>query len=402
MLHVVGGVYRESCLHPNWCEVFGSAGRAVSAIARIGGQATLHAHLDSLGKQVIEERAALEEFGFCSNEIDECSSFRYDHGLSKPTIHCPSNSIQPIEVQEESVVRFGMIDSDAIVRADFAVYDPQSATAPKHFHENGSSAEHLAVVLNNHEASLLARTKHADLSETAQEIARASSAEVVIIKMGARGALVLDRGEFSQVPAFRTARVWKLGSGDNYVAHFAFNWISKRLSAAESALRASKATAYYCENRGFPTERLLSRFDPRTIQHSERYLEGFRPTVYLAGPFFTLAELWLVEQARINLREMGLTVFSPFHDVGRGSADDVVELDLKAIRESDLVFAIGDGMDPGTVYEVGYARACGKPVVWYSENESDEDTKMMQGSGCMLVNDYVSAIYQALWVAAEL
>lgn len=401
MLHVVGGVYRESCVHPNWCEVFGSAGRAVSAIARIGGQATLHAHLDSLGRQVIEERAALEEFGFCPDTIDECSSFQYDHGLSKPTIRCPSSSLQPLEVNEENVVRFGMIDSDAIVRANFAVYDPQSATAPKFFHENGSSAEHLAVVLNSHEASLLTRAKHSDLREMALEVARASGAEVVVIKMGARGALVLDHGAFSQVPAFRTARVWKLGSGDNYVAHFAFNWISKGLSAAEAAFHASKATAYYCENRGFPTERLLSRFDARTVQPSKRYLEGFRPTVYLAGPFFTLGELWLVEQARTNLREMGLAVFSPYHDVGRGSAEDVVELDLKAIHECDLLFAIGDGMDPGTVYEVGYARALGKPVVWYSENESAEDKKMMQGSGCMLVDDYVSAIYQALWAAAE-
>lgn len=401
MLHIVGGVYREICMHPSWCEVYGSAGRAASAIATIGGQATLHTHLDPLGKQVIEERAALEGFALLSDEIKECTEFRYVHGLAKPEISPPSNSLSPLDISEESVVRFGMIDSDAIVHATFAVYDPQSATDPKYFHENGSHAEHLAIVLNRHEASLLTSTKNDDPYLVAQEISKISNAEVVIIKMGACGALVLDRGNFSQIPAFRTNRVWKLGSGDNYVANFAFNWITQNLPAAESAMLASKATAYYCENRGFPTKKRLNEFISRPIQPSSRYLEGWQPTVYLAGPFFTLGELWLLEQARMNLREMGFAVFSPFHDVGRGSADDVVELDLKAIRDCDLVFAIGDGLDPGTVYEVGYACALGKSVIVYSENESDENKKMMLGSGCVLCEDYVTAIYQTLWTAVE-
>jgi nucleoside 2-deoxyribosyltransferase len=124
--------------------------------------------------------------------------------------------------------------------------------------------------------------------------------------------------------------------------------------------------------------------------------------VYLAGPFFTLAQLWLVEQARADLTAMGLRVFSPYHDVGHGSAEDVVMLDLAGIDTADLVFAIGDGMDSGTVYEIGYARAKGKPVVMYAENESDENKKMMRGSGCVLHDDYVSAIYETLWTACAL
>jgi len=64
--------------------------------------------------------------------------------------------------------------------------------------------------------------------------------------------------------------------------------------------------------------------------------------------------------------------------------------------------AVCDGMDPGTVFEVGYARAKDKPVVVYCENEVDERTKMMRGSGCIVSDDFVSAIYQALWVACEL
>jgi nucleoside 2-deoxyribosyltransferase len=59
-------------------------------------------------------------------------------------------------------------------------------------------------------------------------------------------------------------------------------------------------------------------------------------------------------------------------------------------------------MDPGTVYELGHARAAGKPVIVYCENESDGDKKMMAGSGCHFHNDFVSAIYNASWMACEL
>ena len=66
------------------------------------------------------------------------------------------------------------------------------------------------------------------------------------------------------------------------------------------------------------------------------------------------------------------------------------------------MFAITDGLDAGTVYEIGYARAKGKPVVVYCENETVNDKKMMQGSGCRLCNDFVSAVYETLWIACVL
>lgn len=103
-----------------------------------------------------------------------------------------------------------------------------------------------------------------------------------------------------------------------------------------------------------------------------------------------------------DLLAMGLDVFSPYHDVGIGSAEDVVEKDLEGVRDCDALFAIGDGLDSGTIYEIGYARALNKPVVYYAENESDQDNKMMEGSGCRITDDYVSAIYQTVWEAMVL
>ena len=220
--------------------------------------------------------------------------------------------------------------------------------------------------------------------------------------MGPLGALVYDKGSISRVSAYRTNRVWKIGSGDTFVAHFALAWMEEGLSPHEAAVRASKATAYYCDTQGHPSQKLFAGYTATPLEPSERYRNGFRPQVYLAGPFFTLAQLWMITEARNALTDLGLRVFSPYHDVGLGSADDVVQKDLQAIHDCDLTFAIGDGLDSGTVYEIGYARALNKPVVVYVENESTQDKKMMEGSDCRISNDYVSAIYQTVWEACVL
>lgn len=402
VISVVGGVYRENCIRPGWYETYGSAGRAATAIARVGGTTELYCYLDSDALYVMTDRAAIEGFRLVPTTVERGVSFDYVHGLSTPQIFKPKAQYQPIKVSSEKVLRFGMIEGTAIVESDYAVYDPQSATDPEPFGANGSKAKHLALVLNRYEAERMCRAACSTTEDLARSLARESMAEVVVIKMGPEGALVYDKGKISQVPAHRTNHVWKIGSGDTFAAHFAYAWMEEGLSAQEAANIASRATAFYCESQGFPNRQRLDQFAPEPIQVSERYEKGYRPLVYLAGPFFSLAQLWLVHEARDHLRDMGLRVFSPYHDVGRGSAEDVVEKDLQGIHDCDLLFAIGDGLDAGTIYEVGFARALGKPVVFYSENESEEDKKMMEGSTCRLSNDYVSAIYQTIWEAVGL
>ncbi|HCF4373730.1 PfkB family carbohydrate kinase [Pseudomonas aeruginosa] len=403
MITIVGGVYRERCMRPAWDDVYGSAGRAATAIARFGGQAELHACVDSDTQIVVDARAAVEGFRFNATAAQAGVTFEYVHGLANPDIRRGSQTKSELHVDAEKVLRFGMIDGTAVVRADYAVFDPQNADGPESFKANGSQAKHLALVLNRHEANRLAPAS-SDRSPEKLAIALAvqEGAEVVVIKMGPLGALVYDKGTISTVPAYRTERVWKIGSGDTFAAHFALGWMGKGLAAHQAASTASIATAFYCQNQGFPDPALLAGFNPQPLQPSSRYLAGYVPKVYLAGPFFTLAELWLVGQARRDLLAMGLNVFSPYHDVGLGTAEDVVEKDLEGVRNCDALFAIGDGLDSGTIFEVGYARALSKPVVFYAENESSEDKKMIEGSDCRITDDYVTAIYQTAWEAVEI
>ena len=299
-------------------------------------------------------------------------------------------------------MRFGLLEGDAVVKADWAVYDPQNMGMVVPFGANGSTANHLALVLNAYEAQAMSGAIGKTPQECAQLLVQQQGAEVVIIKMGPAGAFVWANNVAQTVPAYRTSNVWKIGSGDCFVAHFALAWMHEGRTPLEAAGLASRATAFYCEQMALPTRDELQAFAPQEVQPSQAFQEGIKRQVYLAGPFFDLAQIWMVEEARRNLVENGLKVFSPFHEIGLGSAQDVVQQDLDAIDASDIVFAIVDGLDAGTLYEIGYARAKGKPVVVYSERESGESLKMAIGSNCRVCRSYTTALYTTVWEAAEI
>jgi len=403
LLTVVGGVYREMSMWPPSDNVYGSAGRAACSIAHLGGNVRLIGYADKLARETMAGHA--DQFGFewIPVSIERGVSFHYVHGLATPHVRDAIGVPGPLNVSGDCVLRYGMWKSDAVVDADRAVYDPQNTYKPERFGANGSRAKHLAIVLNEHEAAtLLGSDRQSSAEETARAIAELENAEVVVLKRGPRGALVFENGQMTSIPSYETRHVSKVGSGDQFVAHFAYGWMLERIIATDSAARASKATAYYCERGVFPSLADLATFDPKALSHGPRWLDDYHAKVYLAGPFFTLAQMWMIEQARRHLSDMGLVVFSPYHDIGRGDAARVVPLDLKAIRECDLVFAIADGLDSGTIYEIGYARSEGRPVVVYSENETAENLKMMEGSDCFMCADFVSAIYRAAWIAVSL
>jgi nucleoside 2-deoxyribosyltransferase len=61
-----------------------------------------------------------------------------------------------------------------------------------------------------------------------------------------------------------------------------------------------------------------------------------------------------------------------------------------------------DGLDSGTLFEIGYARAMNKPVIAFVQNENEHALKMLVGTECEIVDDFVSSIYQTTWTAMAL
>jgi nucleoside 2-deoxyribosyltransferase len=125
--------------------------------------------------------------------------------------------------------------------------------------------------------------------------------------------------------------------------------------------------------------------------------------VYLAGPFFGLGQRWLIDEARRILNEFYFRVFSPVHDVGLNVAEVVAAQDVQGIEECNVVFAIVEEWDPGTIFEIGYARrgvfrGKQKRVVIYSPKQPrSHEFTMMRGLQCEIYNDFGSAIYNLIW-----
>lgn len=404
-IHVVGGFYEERCTRPAWSQTFGSGGRAAAAIATYGSEVVFHTYASRKSQSYLQMFAGAYKLSIQASSIERAVAFSYLHDLADPHIaHVPpaQSMPAPLQIQQDKVVRFGMLEGDAIVQAQWAVYDPQNQGAPVAFGANGSCANHLALVLNSREAQQMAGLPQGDAQACAHKIAQEQHAEVVIIKQGAQGALVWANQQANLVPAYRTKNVWKIGSGDCFVAYFAQAWMEQQLAPAAAADFASRATAYYVDTKGFTTPQSLAAANYTPIHPSSDQLSTKPKKVYLAGPFFHLGQIWLIEQARTLLQSTGLQVISPFHDIGLGTAEDVVHLDIQAIEECDLVFAAVDGLDPGTIFELGYARSLDKPVVIYSETQvGTESLKMMQGTGCEIYANFTTAIYATRWRAVE-
>src|SRR5580700_4186985 len=219
-LTIVGGFYREKCRFPPYDEFWGSGGRAAAAIGELGVDTRFVTLIDSQAEPVLASIAQATGFKYSAARISETITFRYDHGLSTPIIWPPLHTISRVKLQasDDCILRFGMLEADVEAEARTGIYDPQEPLSPRHF-QSGRKPSRLAYVLNGSEARKLGA--NTNIEEAAKRIALDSGADVVVVKRGPLGALVLENGNFNTVPAFETSTVWPIGSGDVFAAVFA-------------------------------------------------------------------------------------------------------------------------------------------------------------------------------------
>ena len=393
VVDVVGGVYGERCAFPHWEEVYGSGGRAAAGLSSHVDDVRLHTVLPLEEKNRVRARLGGLGVEVAAREGEQFIGFDYLHCLSDPVVtpHEPDIRRQaPLQVNAEVAVLFGMMECAATVEADVCVYDPQSPTRPTGFRESGSKAKRLAFIANTHE---IERLTHKSGPEAAQEVLAREKAEVVVVKRGMGGAVVVDQnGRESTIAAYTTKRVFTIGSGDIFAAAFALSWGIEGNPPDAAADFASRASANYVETSVLPMQ------SPDDVAVEDRCpVEVNRQRVYLAGPFRDIGQRAMVNDARRILRDLGMMVFSPVHDIGHGPAHQVVRQDLDALQKADVVVAILNGNSPGTVFEVGYAAALGKPIFCIAQNVSENDMKLPKGTKCTIHEDFVTALHEAAW-----
>lgn len=391
-IKIVGGVYRERCLTPNRTNLLGSGGRAAAALVALSDMVTLESFQPAI--LALDAKIALSAYGVTTIFHDSPAQigFEYLHPLSSPRIYpVPLPQAGTVDVAGDVVLRFGCLEGDFRVDGGRVIYDPQSGAAPAPYSANGSGAETLALVLNRAEAELL--TGESDPVAAALALKKRDDAHVIVIKMGAAGAMVFENGAQHHVPAYRSEAVDKIGSGDVFSAAFAHFWGEKGMPAANAADLASRYTAGYVEDRCLPLPASPPEKAPLVPPSKP-------PKVYLGGPFFTTPQLWMIEEARSGLLALGAKVFSPMHDVGFGEASIVARADLAGLDECDVMLALLSEQDPGTLFEVGHARSHGKPVVALIECPRDQDPTMLVGTDCEIVNDLATALYRVVWAGS--
>lgn len=401
---VVGGTYSEICAEPIWENIFGSGFRAVDLILQNDSDIEIEFYTCA---DSIDVKPHLNYYSGLNPrlknhilEIPKSPEFHYDHPLKTPVIlPRPDVLVQKIvnlNVEGSNILAYGMIEASIKITGDKVVYDPQSPVNPLSFKHTGSAANKLITIANYEEAVKMSSLT--DIKEIRNFFFSVEGCFALILKMGAKGALVFqnqnDNG--TKIPVYQTDKVWNIGSGDVFSGFFALNWFNGG-EVIDCALLASKATAVYCNSKDLAISTSLKSFPfPELIIDST-------PTsqVYLAGPFFTFSQRWLVNQVWSALKGIGLKVFSPFHDVGHGKAADVVDKDLKGLDDSEIVFAIIDGLDSGTLFEVGYAICQQKQVIAFVQNESEESLKMLEGTNCIIERDFTTAIYKLYWTLGK-
>lgn len=397
---IIGGSYTEICLEPKWENIYGSGLRAANLIAEFDDseEITFYTCADNEVSQHLRYYESMyENLSINITEIPKSPGFHYDHPLKVPHIFPRPDVITEkkakISCTDENILIYGLLESDIEINGNRVVYDPQSPANPKPFSNSGGSTNQLVTIINFSEAKRIAKSD--SISEIKNFFLKKENCFALILKMGAQGALIFDTSsddEVIKVPVFKTKKVWPIGSGDIFSAFFAFQWFNGS-SISESATLASKATAIYCNTKSLTISNYLEKFD-----FEELIVDAIPDKqIYLAGPFFTFTERWLVNEVWTIFKGMNLKVFSPFHDVGHGKAEDVVEKDIIGLNESEIVFAILDDLDSGTLFELGYAVAQGKKVIAFVQNESEEALKMLEGTNCIIEKDLTTAIYKTYW-----
>jgi nucleoside 2-deoxyribosyltransferase len=396
-MRIVGGVYAESCEIPRFNALAGSGLRAAGAIAGATPDLVLHTAIDRATLDDARTIAGGLGVAIARVERDQPVGFRYFTPMSSPSIDGPSAAADAIDAADDNILSFGLIESGLVrLSCRSLTVDPQRPRDLTGIDLSVAEFERLAIVCNRSEIRALGGDSNPIAA--AQAVRARHGAEVVVVKLGAVGAAVVD-DDVRRIGAHPTSSVFPIGSGDVFAAAFARSW-GAGVTAAEAARSASAAAAWWCGtlSPSVPVDVLNGQAPAVATIAPEALVGDGDPKVYLAGPFFDVAQRWLVELVRESLRSLGASVFSPFHDVGAGG-DEVAVADLEGLNGADAVLALVDGWDAGTVYECGWAARAGIPIIAFGNHFDSEAAKMVVGNGAELHRDLSTAVYRAVWAA---
>lgn len=396
MITIIGGTYREVNLEQGSHEIFGSGLRSANYILENTDSAVQYYTFGDckVQKHLNNYKKIFKAFNFQIEEIDHLITFKYNFALDNPDIYPDPNTLnigKPTEVVGDNIICFGSLEGSFNSTGNKVVYDPQTSINPKLF-STTNKAQEVIYVVNKSEAESISKSK--EINEILNFFFDVEKVKALIIKNGPSGAKVyLSNSEGLPIPAYITDKVHKIGSGDIFTTAFSYYWFNTDWEIPECALYASKSTALYCNygagavlNKNSIFE--FKEFNPQNISNKQ---------VYLAGPIFSLSEIILVDKVREALLGFGIKVFSPYHDVGYGNSKQIAIKDIQGIENSDIILCLLDGLDSGTLIELGYAMSKGKKLIGYHTTVEHDSLFMLKVADIEYYNDLTTALYKVIW-----
>ncbi|MEW6070910.1 MAG: PfkB family carbohydrate kinase, partial [Candidatus Thermoplasmatota archaeon] len=178
-------------------------------------------------------------------------TFKYYTPLSSPVIEGRLSSAKEIQIIDcDAALVFGMIETSARVKADYLIFDPQQPQDIIQLNTERFPSKHLAIVANKNETKNLGKSD--DIKTAAKNLLIGSKADVIITKLGAKGALVTTPKVQHEIGPHPTQKVMPIGSGDTFAAGFAWAWGCLKLDPVEAAHVGSAAAAFYVSTETLP------------------------------------------------------------------------------------------------------------------------------------------------------
>lgn len=114
--------------------------------------------------------------------------------------------------------------------------------------------------------------------------------------------------------------------------------------------------------------------------------------VYLASPFFNPEQIERIEYIEKLLEKIGFEVYSPRKDCSykltptssNEEREAVFADNIRHIEHSDLVLAVTDGKDMGTIFEAGYAYGVDVPILYFAETLGTNLFNLMLAESALL------------------
>lgn len=400
---IYGGFYHEKCIFPEWDQIYGSAGRAAAILSNFTKDLTLNTFYNE--KEYLDIFTNLYNINYTLNYTPFNIQFNYFHTFSRPEFfiskNLEMNKLSSIKIEDNSVICFGTIEANTpLIKSKYAIFDFQSSKFINLYNEK-NEIENLAFIMNLEEAKYI--SKESSIEKIKDFFfSTISNLKVLVLKDGPFGGFLFNDEKLQlKIPIYKSNFIFKIGTGDIFTSIFGYFWINQKenkLSLEEILNYSSFATAFYSKNyKSQYKKNFLDTFRNNPYEKLFFNKLNFKNKVYLAGPFFNMSQRWQIEDTKKQLEKLNFDVFSPIHHVGIGESNDIAQKDLKGLDDCDSVFAILNGYDPGTVFEIGYAIAKGKKVVLFSEQKDNVNLTMFKGTDCLIFDDITTALYTLVW-----